>query len=148
MFDLPGCNSQKVAVMGLEMTSRDLTWLEVTRKWRLTRSHLEVAMEAYKSSFAYVWVPTGLKLAGGGSHMNRKWCHVTGSGSEVTSFGRKSPGSGCKRPISQVLGMFEFLHGCNSQVSVMWLKMTSQTSRDRNWPESDVIWPKVTWKWL
>ena len=41
--------------------------------------------------------------------------HVTGSDLEVTSFHRKSPGSGCRRPISQVLGTFELLQGCNSQ---------------------------------
>ena len=41
--------------------------------------------------------------------------HVTGSDPEVTSFGRKSPGSGCGRPISQVLGTFELLQGFNSQ---------------------------------
>ena len=40
--------------------------------------------------------------------------HVTGSDPEVTSFDRKSPGSGCRRPISQVLDTFEFLQGCNS----------------------------------
>ena len=38
----------------------------------------------------------------------------TGSDPEVTSLDRKSPGSGC-RPISQFLGTFELLHGCNSQ---------------------------------
>ena len=43
------------------------------------------------------------------------WQKVTGSYVEVTSFDRKSPGSGCRRPISRVLGTFELLHGCNSQ---------------------------------
>ena len=41
--------------------------------------------------------------------------HVTISDPEVTSFDRKSPGSGCTRPVSQVLGTFEVLQGCNSQ---------------------------------
>ena len=40
---------------------------------------------------------------------------VTGSDPEVTAFDWKSPGSGCRRPISQVLGMSELLQGCNSQ---------------------------------
>jgi len=40
---------------------------------------------------------------------------VTGSDPEVTLFDRKSPGRGCRKPISQVLGMFELLQGCNSQ---------------------------------
>ena len=32
---------------------------------------------------------------------------MTGSDQEVTSFNRKSPGSGCRGPISQVLGKFQ-----------------------------------------
>ena len=52
--------------------------------------------------------------------------HVTGSDPEVTSFDRKSLGSGCSRPISQVLGMFELLENCNSQeVAVTSQEMTS-----------------------
>jgi len=45
-FELPqGCNSQEVAVTWQEMTSRGLTRLEVTRKWRrLTWSHPQVAI--------------------------------------------------------------------------------------------------------
>ena len=50
------------------------------------------------------------------------WPEVTGSEPEVTSFDWKSPGSGCRRPISQILGMFELLQGCNSQ---------EEQSRDR-----------------
>ena len=51
---------------------------------------------------------------------------VTGSDPEVTPFDRKPLGSGCKRPISQVLGTFELLQGCNSQeVAVTWQKITS-----------------------
>ena len=41
--------------------------------------------------------------------------HLTGSDPEVTSFDRKLPGSGCRRPISQVLGTFELLQGSNLQ---------------------------------
>ena len=51
--------------------------------------------------------------------------HGTGSDPEVKSFDRKSPGSGC-RPISQVLGAFELLQGCNSQVAVTSREMTSR----------------------
>ena len=40
---------------------------------------------------------------------------VTASDPEVTSLHRKSPGSGCRRPVSEVWGMFELLKGCNSQ---------------------------------
>ena len=45
--------------------------------------------------------------------------HVSGSDPEVTSFERESPGSGCRRFLSQGLGTFEHLQGCNSlQVAV------------------------------
>ena len=48
-----------------------------------------------------------------GNHVT--WPEVTESDPDVTSFDRKSPGSGCTRPISQVLGMFELSQGCNLQ---------------------------------
>ena len=38
-----------------------------------------------------------------------------GSEPEVTSLDQKLPGNGCRRPISQALGTFELLQGCNSQ---------------------------------
>ena len=52
---------------------------------------------------------------------------VTGIDPEVKSFGRKSPGSGCRSPISQVVGTFELLQGCNLQeVAVTSEEMTSR----------------------
>ena len=42
------------------------------------------------------------------------WPQVTESDPEVTSFDRKSPGSGCRRPRTCLLGTFELLQGCNS----------------------------------
>ena len=54
---------------------------------------------------------------------------VTGSDPEMTPFDRKSPGSGGRRLISQVLAKFELLQGCNLQeVAVTGMEMTS---RDR-----------------
>ena len=86
--------------------------------------------------FEYVCAPTGLQLAGGGIHVTENDLtgpEVTGSDPEVTSFDRKSPGSGCRRPISQLLGTFKLLQGSNSQeVAVKWQEMTSQ---DRKLPE-------------
>ena len=41
---------------------------------------------------------------------------------EVTSFGQKSPGSGCRRAISQVLSTFELLQGYNLQEVVVTLQ--------------------------
>ena len=43
------------------------------------------------------------------------WPEVTESDPEVTSFDQKPPGSGARRPITQVLGMLELLQGCDSQ---------------------------------
>ena len=46
--------------------------------------------------------------------------HMIGSNPEVMSFDQKSPGSGYRRTISQVLGTFELLQDGNSQeVTVM-----------------------------
>ena len=40
---------------------------------------------------------------------------VTESDPEVTSFDRKSPGSGCRRPKTRIYCAFHFLQGCVSQ---------------------------------
>jgi len=142
----------------------------------------------------YVWPPTRLLLAGSGSDVTGNhvtWPNVTASNPELTSFDRKSPGSGCWRLKTCILGTFELLQGCNSQeVAVsrefMWAEVTQNwchftecqlevavqgrkcnleplqgwnsqelavtwqemTSRDRKWPESDVISPEVIWKRL
>jgi len=65
------------------------------------------------------------------------WPHVTGSDPEVTSFDRKSPGSGCIRPKTDVYCTFHFLQGCSSQEeAVTWQEMTSR----------DLRWSEVTWK--
>jgi len=61
---------------------------------------------------------------------------VTESDPDKTSFDRKSPGSGCKRPISPVLGTFEHLPDCKSQeVAVTWQEITHVTSRDLRDPD-------------
>jgi len=72
---------------------------------------------------------------------DRKWRHVTSgdwSDPEVTSFNRKSPGSGCRRPKTCSNCAFEFLQGCSSrEEEVTWQEMISR----------DLRLPKVTWKW-
>jgi len=98
---LQGCSSQEEAVTWQEMTSCDLRWLLVTRKWRhLTGSHLEVAVDGRK--LAYTLRFTSYKAI---SRRRRQyvtgnevtWPHVTRIDPKVTSFGRKSPGGGCRR---------------------------------------------------
>ena len=51
----------------------------------------------------------------------------------MTSFDRKLPGSGCRRPIRQVLGTFELLQGCNSQeVAVTDMQRTSNADSSKS----------------
>jgi len=90
------------AVTWQEMTWRDIKGPKVTRKWRhLTGSHLEVAVEGRNPRILWVTLPAKLYLAGGSSHVTGNdvtWPHFTGSDLEVTSFDRKSFGSGCRGP--------------------------------------------------
>jgi len=138
------------------VTGNDLTWTHVTGSdpevtsfdVKSRGSTCKRPIRQVLSTFELLQAVT----AGGGSHFTGKdltWPHVTESHPELTSFDRKSTASGCRRPISQVLGMFELLQGCNSQeVAHTWQEMTSVTPCDWKWPGSDVIWPEVTWKWL
>jgi len=78
---------------------------------------------------------------------------VTGSDLEVTSFDRKSPGSGCRRPKTGVYCAFDFLQGYSLQEAVTCQEMTSHdqltgsdpkvTSFDRKSPGSGCRRPKT-----
>jgi len=61
------------------------------------------------------------------------WLHMTGSKPEVTSFDRKSPGSGCRGPKTRVYCEFHFLQGCSSHGEAV--TGPEMTSRDLRWPE-------------
>jgi len=66
------------------------------------------------------------------------WFQVIGGDPQVTSFYRKSPGSGSRRPKTPVYCTLQFLQGCSSQEeAVRWQEMTSR----------DLRWPEVTRKW-
>jgi len=66
------------------------------------------------------------------------WPQVTGGNPKVTSFYRKSTGTGCRRPKTCVHCVFNFLQGCGLQEeAVTWHKMTSR----------DLRWREVTRKW-
>jgi len=55
------CSSQGEAVTRQEMTSHDVRWPEVTRKWRhFPGSHLEVAVEGQKLAYTLSFTPTRL----------------------------------------------------------------------------------------
>jgi len=73
---------------------------------------------------------------------------VTGSYREVTSFDRKSPGSGCRRPKTRIHCAFNILEGVARRRLSRGRKWRHVNSGYRKWPESDVIWPEVTWKRL
>ena len=80
------------------------------------------------------WAVTRMRWQG----RHRKWRHVTGSDPQVTSFERKSPGIGCRRPKTRVLCIIELLHDCNSEEeAVTWQEMTSR----------DLTSSKLTQKW-
>ena len=82
---------QEETFMSQEMTLRNLRWPEVALKWRhLTGSHLEVVVESQNSRGVCVSLPTRQSLDK--NHVT--WPQVSGSDPEVTSFDRKSPGSG------------------------------------------------------
>jgi len=133
-----------------EMMSRDLTWLEVTWKWRhFTGSHLEVSVEGRKLGFCVRLSSYKSVTHRGGNHAieNVTLPQVSGSDAEVTSFDRNSPASGYRIPNTRALYAFELPQGCNSQeLTVTYRKWRQMTSRDRKWPGSDVIPPAVTWR--
>jgi len=116
-------------------------WKSPGRGWGRPRTRVLATFELLQ----------GCNSKEGQSH-ERKWHHVTsqiGSDTEVTSIHLMSAGSGCRRPRTLILDMFEPLHCCNLQeVAVMWQKMMSVTSRDRKGPVCDLIWPEVTRKLL
>jgi len=67
---------------------------------------------------------------------------MTGHNLEVTSFDRKSPGSGYRRPKTGVYCTFHFLQSCSSQEeSFTWQEITS---RDPSWPEMNRKWRHFT----
>jgi len=90
---LPGCSSNGEAVTWQQMISRDLTWLEVTRKWRhLTGSHLEVAVEGRKLEYTVFHFLQSCSFNGEAvtwqemmsrdlrwPKVTQKWRHFTGS---------------------------------------------------------------------
>jgi len=84
---LQGCSSQEEAVTWQKVTSRDLKWPEVTRKWRhFTGSNLEMAVEGRKPAYTVDF--TSYKAVARRRRQSRdmKWRHVT-------SGERKWPGS-------------------------------------------------------
>jgi len=124
------------------MTSCDLSWPELTRKWRhLNGSPLEVDVEGLWLRFCVCFSSYSTVTRRRWWQRDRKWRPATSRDQkwpEVTSFDQKSPGSGDRRPISQVYDGFYLLQGCNSQkVAVTWHEMTSR----------DFMWPEVTRKW-
>jgi len=62
--------------------------------------------------------------------MNVKLPQVTGNDPEATSFHRKSPGNGCRRPKTCVYCTFNYLQRCSSQLeTVTWQEITSRDLR-------------------
>jgi len=115
-------------------------WLQVTQiapdKTSFDRKSPEVAVEGRKLAYTvhftfYKAVARRRRQSCGRKHVT--WPQVTGSDPVVTSFDRKSPGSGCRRPKTGVYCTFHFLQSCSSQEEAFpWEEMTSH---DFRWPE-------------
>jgi len=122
-----------------------LTWPQVTGySFEMTSFHRKspvVAVEGRKLAYTVHFTFYKAVLAGGYSHEKGNdvaWAQVTGSYPEVMSFHWKSPGSGCRRPVTGIYCTFHFLQGCSLQEeAVTWPEMMS----------SDLRWPEVTRKW-
>jgi len=71
-----------------------------------------------------------------------KWPQKTGTDPEVTSFDRKLPGSGCRRPKTPVYCTFHFQQGCHLQEEVVTCQ--EMTSDDLNWPKVSRKWSHLT----
>jgi len=75
---LQGGSSQEEAVAWQEMTSRDLRWPKVTRKWRrLTGSHFEAASEGQKLAYTVHFICYKDVARKRTQLRDRKWRHVT-----------------------------------------------------------------------
>jgi len=149
-FDfLQGCSSQEEALTWQEMPPRDLTWPEVTRKWRhLTGSYQEVAVVGQK--LTYIVCLTSYKAVARWRRQShdrkwrhvtsgdRKWRHLTGNHLEVAVAGRKPP-------YTVRLTFYKAVARRKRQSRDR--KWRHVTSGDRKWLGSDVIWPEATWKW-
>jgi len=147
---LQGCSSQE---RSSHMTGNDVTWPQVTGSYiiwpEITSKWL---WKAENWRILYISLPTRLELAGGGSHVTANdvtWPQVTGSDPEVTSFYRKSPCSGFRRPkLAYTVHFTSYMAVARRRRQSRDRKWRHVNSGDRKWLGSDVNWPEVAWKQL
>jgi len=132
---LEGCSSQEEAVTWQKTTTRDLRWPEVTSfDWKSPGSGCRRSKTCVYCTFHYLQGSSSQEEAVTWQEIKSRELRWL----EVTSFDRKSPGSGCRRPKTRVYWTFHFLQGCSAQEeAVTWQKMTSRKLR----------WPEVARKW-
>jgi len=130
------------------MTSRDLSWPEMTQKWLdLTGSHLEIVAEGrrlmytvrftfYKAVARRRRQSRDMKLRHVTSG-DRKWRHLTGSHLEVAAEGRK---------LVHTVLFTSYKAVARRRRQSRDKKWRHVTSGDQKWPGSDVKWQAVTWK--
>jgi len=70
---------------------------------------------------------------------SRKWRHFTGSHLKVAIEGRK---------LAYTVHFTSYKTVTRRKRQSCDRKWCHVTSGDRKWAGSDVIWPKITWKWL
>jgi len=85
--------------------------IKYARSSLMSKTNQKCVLQAkLNSRLGFVYIRSGH-----GTGNNIKGPNEPKGDQEVMSFDWKSPGIGCRRPISQVLSTFELLQGCNSQ---------------------------------
>jgi len=145
---LLGCNTEEVGITWQKVTSRNLTWPEVTSFHRKT---LEVAVGGRKFAF-------GVCLSSYRAVTRRRWqwrdkkCHVNLHDWKLPAIDIIWPGSHLEVAIdSQKLAFCVRLTSYRAVTHCRWQsrnrKSRPVTLPDRKSPGTDIIWPEVTWKW-
>jgi len=133
------------------MTSRDNRWLEVTRSDvicpEVTWKWLRRLKTFYTLHFTSCKTVARSRTDSHRTENYVTWPQVSGSDLEVTSFDRKSPGSGYRNHETHVYCTFHFKAVAQGGRQSRDRKC-HVTSGYRKSPGSDVTWPKVSWKWL
>jgi len=144
-FHLQGCSSQLKGVTWQELTSWDLRWPEVTRKWRhFTVSYPEVAVEgqklAYTVHFTFYKAVSQLEEVTWPKIMShdlrwpkvtRKWSHFTRGCLQLAVEGRK---------------LASTVHFSTYKAVTRSRGVTRQemTSHDLRWPKATRNWRHLT----
>jgi len=135
------------------MTSRDLRWPEVNRKWRnltgITWKWLKKAKNLLYCTFCFLqgcsWQEEAVTLQEMTSR-HLRWQEVTQSRRNLTRSHQKVAVEGQNFPYTVLFTSCKAV--ARRRRPSRDRKWRHVTTGDLKWPGSYVIWPKVTWKWL